>query len=142
MRVARGPGCGWRGTNKKVQRLVPAQGLRRRDLLGALCAAGLVGSGVARAQSPHSAPALLVENVTRLYPVRVAKVVAPVTLQDVVQALQRWPGPVAIGGARYSMGGQIAVEGGLHIDMRGLNALVWLDPQRRTARVQAGHALA
>jgi FAD/FMN-containing dehydrogenase len=36
------------------------------------------------------------------------------------------------------MGGQIGVEGGLHIDMRGLNALVWVNAPERTVRVQAG----
>ncbi|MBU1354816.1 MAG: FAD-binding oxidoreductase [Gammaproteobacteria bacterium] len=103
-----------------------------------MAAAGLVGAGAAGQRPAHSASGLLVENVTRLYPVRVAKVVAPASVQDVVQALQHWPGPVAIGGARYSMGGQIGVEGGLHIDMRAMNALVWLDAKARTVRVQAG----
>jgi FAD/FMN-containing dehydrogenase len=103
-----------------------------------MVAAGLVGAGAAGQRPAHSASGLLVENVTRLYPVRVAKVAAPASVQDVVQALQHWPGPVAIGGARYSMGGQIGVEGGLHIDMRAMNALVWLDAKARTVRVQAG----
>jgi FAD/FMN-containing dehydrogenase len=111
-------------------------GLRRRELLGALAAAGLAG---ACAPLPaHSAPGALIENVTRLYPVRVSRVVVPASLQDVAQAVRHWPGAVAVGGGRYSMGGQVGVEGGLHIDMRGMNALVWLDTGARTARVQAG----
>ena len=36
------------------------------------------------------------------------------------------------------MGGQVAVRGGLHLDMRQLNQLVWLRPSERLARVQAG----
>jgi FAD/FMN-containing dehydrogenase len=36
------------------------------------------------------------------------------------------------------MGGQVAVQDGLHLDMRAMNRLVWLDVERRRARVQAG----
>jgi len=36
------------------------------------------------------------------------------------------------------MGGQVAVAGGLHLDMRQMNRLVWLRTVDRTARVQAG----
>jgi FAD/FMN-containing dehydrogenase len=36
------------------------------------------------------------------------------------------------------MGGQIAVEGGLHLDMRQMNSLVWLRPAEPAVRVQAG----
>lgn len=36
------------------------------------------------------------------------------------------------------MGGQVAVAGGLHIDMRGMNKLVWLRAAQRQVRVQAG----
>ena len=49
-----------------------------------------------------------------------------------------WDGKVAVGGGRYSMGGQVAVRGGLHLDLRQLNGLVWLRPAERTVRVQAG----
>ncbi|KRD14617.1 FAD-binding protein [Acidovorax sp. Root267] len=112
------------------------KGLRRRELLGALAAAGLVGA--AAPLRAHSAPGALIENVTRLYPVRVSRVVVPGSVQDVVQAVQNWPGAVAVGGGRYSMGGQVGVEGGLHIDMRSMKGLVWLDTTGRKVRVQAG----
>lgn len=36
------------------------------------------------------------------------------------------------------MGGQIAVEGGLHLDMREMKGLIWLKPEERLVRVQAG----
>lgn len=36
------------------------------------------------------------------------------------------------------MGGQIAVQGGLHLDMRDMNRLVWVHATDRIARVQAG----
>lgn len=108
----------------------------RRSLLFS----GLVAAGLASGLAPgvHASPELMVENVTRLFPVRVAKVVAPVSTAEVVRAVQSWPGQIAVGGGRYSMGGQIGIEGGLHIDMRTMNALVWLKPQDMTVRVQAG----
>lgn len=36
------------------------------------------------------------------------------------------------------MGGQISATGSLHLDMRGMNGVVWLDASRRRVRVQAG----
>lgn len=108
---------------------------RRRLLIGALIGAGLING---LAPLVHASPDLLIENVTRLYPVKVARVVLPSSAAEVVQAVQSWPGQIAVGGGRYSMGGQVGVEGGLHIDMRKVNALVWLRPQEMAVRVQAG----
>ncbi|MFI8616719.1 FAD-binding oxidoreductase [Acidovorax sp. NPDC077693] len=119
--------------------MTAVQGLRRRQLLGTLGALAAAGLGSAAwPVAPHSAPGVLVENVSRLYAVRVSRVVVPTGLQDVVRAVRQWPGAVAVGGARYSMGGQVGVEGGLHVDMRRMNALVWLDTSARKLRVQAG----
>lgn len=84
------------------------------------------------------APDLLITNVTGLYSVKVAAVAVPVTTAQVAHEIARWSGKVAIGGGRYSMGGQIAIKGGLHIDMREMNRLVFLDVPARVARVQAG----
>jgi FAD/FMN-containing dehydrogenase len=108
---------------------------RRSVLFAGLAAAGLA---IARPPNASAAPALLVENVSRLYPVRVERIAAPTDVAGIARALASWPGQVAVGGGRFSMGGQTAIEGGLHIDMRGMNALVWLDPQRPAVRVQAG----
>lgn len=111
--------------------------LRRRTVLAAsLCAAGLATlsrRGAVAADAWHE-----IGNVTGLGAVRVARVAAPTTLDGIVQALQSWPGQVAVGGARFSMGGQTAVHGGLHLDLRGLRRLVWLDVAQRRVRVQAG----
>lgn len=85
-----------------------------------------------------AADRLLVDNVTQLYSVLVARIASPRTAADVAKALAAWPGKVAVGGGRYSMGGQVAIEGGLHIDMRGMKKLVWLRPTQRQVRVQAG----
>ena len=79
-----------------------------------------------------------VGNVTGLYPVEVARVAAPRSTKDVVALVSAWPGKVAVGGARYSMGGQVAVQGGLHLDMRQMSELVWLRSADALVRVQAG----
>lgn len=106
--------------------------MQRRELLSAGLALGaLPALGIA-------AKPLLVPNVTGLYSVPVARVATPQRLSDVQAALADWRGPVALGGGRYSMGGQIGIERGLHIDLRGLNQLVALDASARRVRVQAG----
>ena len=109
---------------------------RRHVLVQALVGAGLV----AAPGLPHvlAAPDLLVANVTRLYSVRVARIATPRSADDVAKAIAAWPGRVAVGGGRYSMGGQVAVEGGLHLDMRQMNQLVWLNAAEQKVRVQAG----
>lgn len=109
---------------------------RRHVLVQALVGAGLV----AAPGLPHvlAAPDLLVVNVTRLYSVRVARIATPRSADDVAKAIAAWPGRVAVGGGRYSMGGQVAVEGGLHLDMRQMNQLVWLNAAEQKVRVQAG----
>jgi len=85
-----------------------------------------------------AAPDLLVANVTQLHSVRVARIATPRSADDVARAIAAWPGRVAVGGGRYSMGGQVAVEGGLHLDMRQMNQLVWLNAAEQKVRVQAG----
>ena len=82
--------------------------------------------------------ALPVENVTHLYTVEVARIETPADTNAVVSALRDWPGKVAIGGGRFSMGGQIAIAGGLHLDMRHMKQVVWLHAGEHRVRVQAG----
>ena len=110
--------------------------LSRRTLLAhSLALAGLVPF---TRDSAAIVPTLMVTNVTALYSVEVARIAVPRTADEVSEYVRTWPGKVAVGGGRYSMGGQVAVRGGLHLDMRQLNQLVWLRPSERTARVQAG----
>ncbi len=114
----------------------PVSCSRRTLLVQALAAA------VACEFAPLSALAapmpLSVENVTRLYTVEVARIEAPNDTASLVRALREWTGKVAVGGGRYSMGGQVAIAGGLHIDMRQMKRVVWLRVQERRVRVQAG----
>jgi FAD/FMN-containing dehydrogenase len=82
--------------------------------------------------------AIPVENITRLYTVEVARVEVPADTDAVVRALRDWPGKVAVGGGRFSMGGQIAIAGGLHLDMRQMKRVVWMRAAEHRVRVQAG----
>ena len=68
----------------------------------------------------------------------VARIDVPRTVAEVAASIAAWEGQVAVGGGRYSMGGQIGVKGGLHLDMRQMNRLVWIRADSRSVRVQAG----
>lgn len=108
---------------------------RRTVLCHAMASAGCLGGFL----PPALASAMLpVANVTGLYTVLVAHIGKPRSTQDVIDQVRAWPGRVAVGGGRYSMGGQTAIDAGLHLDMRQMNRLIWLDPEQHTARVQAG----
>lgn len=108
--------------------------MNRRDFLGAAGGALLL----AGCERHAAAEGAVVHDVSRLDDLEVARVIRPQSVDDVQRALQEWPAAVSIGGARYSMGGQIAAPGSLHLDMRGMNGLLALDAAARTVRVQAG----
>ncbi|MNR83813.1 putative xylitol oxidase [compost metagenome] len=108
---------------------------RRTFLTQALASAGLLTLAPSLA---WSAPGILIPNVTGLYTVTVAKVEIPKSTAEVSQAVHNWPGQIAVGGGRYSMGGQTAISGGLQLDMRSLNKLISLQPDAKVVRVQAG----
>lgn len=80
----------------------------------------------------------IVNDVTGLNPVAVWAVATPRTQQEVVDALRRTDGPVSVGGGRFSMGGQTASPGSLHLDMRQMNQVLAFSPTEKTIRVQAG----
>lgn len=94
--------------------------------------------GLATTPVERPAPPAVVDDVTRLNPVPVVRILTPTTTEEIVQAVRDHPGPIAIGGGRYSMGGQTAVPGGLHIDMRRFNRILEFVPERKTITVQAG----
>lgn len=83
-------------------------------------------------------PFLLINDVTGLNPVPVWAISRPSDVENVVTALRRAEGPVSVGGGHFSMGGQTASPGSLHMDMRSLNQIVSFSPVQRTIRVQAG----
>lgn len=80
----------------------------------------------------------IINDVTGLNPVPVWAVVTPTSIEEVQAAIRRTTGPICIGGGRFSMGGQIASPGSLHIDMRRMCGVVAFSPMQRTIRVQAG----
>jgi FAD/FMN-containing dehydrogenase len=81
---------------------------------------------------------LLVNDVTRLNPVPVREILTPSTVEEVQEAVRRSTGPISIGGGHFSMGGQTASPGSLHLDMRQLNRVIAFSPLARILRVQAG----
>lgn len=81
---------------------------------------------------------VVVNDVTQLNPVRVRAIATPTTVEEVQDAVRRAEGAISVGGGHFSMGGQTASPGSLHLDMRRLNGVLAFHPQQRTIRVQAG----
>jgi FAD/FMN-containing dehydrogenase len=100
----------------------------------ALCVAALAFASPVR---PARA-AETINDITQLNPIVVGAVVSPTTEQEVSRLVAGHSGPISIGGARHSQGGQTACPGCLFIDMRRLNRVISYDPQRRLITVQAG----
>src|SRR5688572_29950416 len=53
----------------------------------------------------------VVNDITGLNPVPLEGVIVPTTVEEIVEAVRTHEGPIAIGGGRYSMGGQTAAPG-------------------------------
>lgn len=109
----------------------------RRELLHAGMV-GIAASALAPWSIATAASGGLINDVTLLNPIWVNDVLTPRTTQEIRQALAEGAGPVSMGGGRYSMGGQIATEGSLHLDMRTFNRVVQFSPENQVIRVQAG----
>jgi FAD/FMN-containing dehydrogenase len=77
-------------------------------------------------------------NVTQLYSIHAESVLEIKDVGDIQKILRAPTKWVSVGGGRYSMGGQTALMGGVQMDMRGFNRIVWIDAEAKTARVQAG----
>ncbi|MDR6984121.1 FAD/FMN-containing dehydrogenase [Rheinheimera pacifica] len=81
---------------------------------------------------------LIVNDITLLNPIAVAKIVTPQSEAELVQQLVTSSGAVSVGGGRYSQGGQVALPDSLHIDMRSYNNIVSFEPDKKQITVQAG----
>lgn len=79
-----------------------------------------------------------VTEVTRMYPVRMARAITPHTVLDIARAVAAAPGPISIGGGRYSMGGQTATPDGVQLDLREFHGVVAFDTAARTITVHSG----
>jgi FAD/FMN-containing dehydrogenase len=110
---------------------------KRRRLLLASAAAGatiLATPSIARSCRVGD----VVKNVSQLDSVGVERVFSIHNVDELRDALRRSKGSIAIGGGRYSMGGQTAIRCGSHLDIRPLNSVLNFDPENRRIRVQAG----
>jgi FAD/FMN-containing dehydrogenase/SAM-dependent methyltransferase len=85
-----------------------------------------------------NAERLIVNDVTRLNPVAVWAIATPTSIEEVQEAMRRTDVPISVGGGHFSMGGQTASPGSLHLDMRRMNKILHLGPEAKTIRVQAG----
>lgn len=93
---------------------------------------GLVGCSTVRD------PGDQVIDVTRLQRVDVERVARPHDVQEVVALIQGHDGPLSIGGGRFSMGGQVASEATLHLDLREMNDVLAFDAAAKTITVEGG----
>lgn len=80
----------------------------------------------------------IVNDITRLNPVRVTEILRPVSTSQITDAVKNHEGPISIGGGRYSMGGQTATEQALHIDMRAFDSIISFSKEKKEITVQAG----
>jgi FAD/FMN-containing dehydrogenase len=80
----------------------------------------------------------IVNDVTGLNPISVWAIAKPKTIPEVVEAIAKYNGAVSVGGGHFSMGGQTASPGSLHLDMRQMNQVIWFSPIKKIIRVQAG----
>jgi FAD/FMN-containing dehydrogenase len=113
-------------------------------LLLMLAALACYGGGARLAGAPvHARPAgaaerPVINDVTQLNPIPVAQVLTPTSIDDIVAAVKTHHGPIAIGGGRYSMGGQTATEQALQIDMRQFDQVVGFSAEKKEITVQTG----
>jgi FAD/FMN-containing dehydrogenase len=80
----------------------------------------------------------VVSDVTQLNPITVNQVHKPQTVEQIIALVKDHQGPVSIGGARHSMGGQIGTENALHLDMREFDEIIEFSNERREITVQTG----
>jgi FAD/FMN-containing dehydrogenase len=113
----------------------PPRDPTRRALLHA-AAAGAVVSGCSPSYSGPDTPR--VSDISQLDATPVRAIVRPTSTDAVCTALRDHPGVVSIGGAHCSMGGQTAEPRSLHLDMRGMHRVLWVDAGAKRVRIQSG----
>ncbi|HTL82044.1 MAG TPA: FAD-binding protein [Bacteroidia bacterium] len=80
----------------------------------------------------------IVNDVTQLNPVIVAKVETPASVEELKELIRDSEKPVCVGGGRFSMGGQTASRDCMHIDMRQLNRVIDFSVEKKIIKVEAG----
>ena len=91
-----------------------------------------------RALASAAQDSLTVREVTQLYPIRMQRVAVPRSVEEIAELVKLSPGPLSIGGGRYSMGGQTATPDGIQFDMRPFHGIVAFDHANKTVTVRAG----
>jgi FAD/FMN-containing dehydrogenase len=81
---------------------------------------------------------IVVNDVSQLNPIKIDAIIKPKYSSEIATAVKNHEGPIAIGGGRYSMGGQTATEECLHIDMRSFDSILHFNPQQKEITVQTG----
>jgi len=79
-----------------------------------------------------------VTEVTGLYPITMDRVATPRSVAEIAALVASSPGPISIGGGRYSMGGQTATPDGVQLDLRNFHGVVALDTAARIITVHSG----
>ena len=81
---------------------------------------------------------LLVHEVTGLHSIPVWAIATPQTIAEIQQAMLQTDVAISVGGGHFSMGGQTASPGSLHLDMRRMNRVLEFRPTEGTICVEAG----
>ncbi len=81
---------------------------------------------------------MLINDITQLNPVKVLASIRPESVEEIINALKTSDCPISIGGGRFSMGGQVAYENSMHIDMRAMNKIIDYRRDEKIITVQAG----
>lgn len=80
----------------------------------------------------------LINDVTGLNPERPSMICRPRSEAELIHALKNSKGPVTIAGGRFSMGGHVAQDGALMLDMSGMDQVISVSAAEKRVRVQAG----
>ncbi|MBI3239989.1 MAG: FAD-binding protein, partial [Flavobacteriia bacterium] len=80
----------------------------------------------------------IVNDITRLNPVLVSKVLVPDSVEAVQEIIRNATTQISIGGGRFSMGGHTASSYGIHIDLRAMNRVLSFSPEEKRIKVEAG----
>ena len=127
---------GARARLRPLGRVLKGLALALTAVLLLTAGAAIWGAARVTVERPPAPP--VVNDVTRLNPIPVRRVVAPATIEEIVAAVRESDGPVSVGGGRYSMGGQTAAPNGVQIDMRRFDRVLAFDSVGKTITVQPG----
>lgn len=79
-----------------------------------------------------------INDVTQINRSPVLAIATPTSNFEIQACLKNSNFPISIGGGHFSMGGQTASPGSLHLDLRQMNQILHFDLAAKTIRVQAG----